>query len=72
LSMEALIEKFKSAGWQGTVYSNIEDALKTQSNGNSFWCAYKGEPRLINLEVCQRHRLKIDPECKRCERSWED
>jgi len=70
--METLIEKFKSAGWQGVVYLNVEDALKNQSNGNSFWCVYKNKPRLVNPEVCKRHKSKNDPECQGCERLWED
>jgi len=64
--METLIEKFKSAGWQGTVYKDSKAIGRELKNNLSFWCGYKGNFRLVSPEACQWHKDLNDPECQGC------
>ncbi|MBC8457483.1 MAG: hypothetical protein H8D67_05745 [Deltaproteobacteria bacterium] len=39
---------------------------------DSFWCRYKGIPRLVSPAVCKWHRDLNDIECNDCHRASKD
>ena len=68
MNTNQIITAFKAAGWSGTIYRNVKDALNQKENIKPLWCGYKGQLRRVHPEVCEWHKERNDPGCDGCER----
>ena len=72
MDTKEIVEMFKSAGFQGRIFTSMEDARKARENEPPYrvcMCNYKGIKRHVHPAVCEWHKQEKDPECTRCTNS---
>jgi hypothetical protein len=65
LSVEAVLAKFKKAGFSGKAY-RVDDIPIPRPASVPVHCEYKGILREVNPAVCRWHKVENDSECLKC------